>query len=235
MEAFFVSLTTGAAAEMGDRTQLLALVLAARYRKPLPIIAGILCATLANHAAAGFIGVWFGRLLKPVVLQGIVGISMIGMALWTLKPDMLSDDAAPSDIGGVFIATLSSFFLAEIGDKTQIATLALAAAYPSLLAVITGTTAGMLVANVPVVFLGKAFSGRLPMKAIHYGTAILFVILGVLYMHRALAGDDERFAVRHFITTVAVRDAVWINRSPFCPLYPTDGHSFGPIPQAFAP
>jgi len=186
MEAFLVSITTVAVAEIGDRTQLLTLVLAARYRRPWPIVAGILCATLANHAAAGLVGVWFGSLLKPRMLEFIVGASMIAMALWTLKPDKLGEDTASAGAMGAFLATLTSFFIAEIGDKTQIATVALAAAYPNLLAVVSGTTAGMLIANIPVVFLGKAFADRLPLKAIHYGAAALFVILGLLFLGRAL-------------------------------------------------
>jgi putative Ca2+/H+ antiporter (TMEM165/GDT1 family) len=186
VEAFLVSISTISIAEIGDRTQLLSLVLAARYRRPLPIIAGIFCATLANHAVAGVVGVWFGNQLKPKILDFIVGISMIAMALWTLKPDKLDENAAPSSAAGAFVATLTSFFVAEIGDKTQIATLALAAAYPNLLAVVSGTTLGMLVANVPVVILGKAFADRLPIKAIHYVASALFVILGVLFLVRAL-------------------------------------------------
>jgi putative Ca2+/H+ antiporter (TMEM165/GDT1 family) len=186
MEAFLVSITTISVAEIGDRTQLLSLVLAARYRQPWPIIAGILCATLANHAAAGVIGVWFGSLLKPAILQIVVGVSMIAMALWTLKPDKLDENAGAAGAMGAFLATLTSFFIAEIGDKTQIATLALAAAYPNLLAVVAGTTAGMMIANVPVVFLGKAFASRLPLKAIHLGAAGLFAVLGVIFLLRAL-------------------------------------------------
>ncbi len=186
MEAFFVSITTIAVAEIGDRTQLLSLLLAARFRRPWPIIAGIFCATLANHALAGALGVWVGSLLKPHTLEAVVGISMIAMAIWTLKPDQLDEKRAAGGAMGAFLATLSSFFVAEIGDKTQIATLALAAAYPSLLAVVAGTTAGMMMANVPVVFLGKAFADRLPLKTIHYGAAILFAILGGLFLLRAL-------------------------------------------------
>jgi len=185
MEAFLLSIATISVAEIGDRTQLLSLVLAARYRRPLPIIAGILCATLANHAAAGFVGLWFGNLLKPKALDITVGVSMIAMALWTLKPDALDADAAPSSATGAFVATLTSFFLAEIGDKTQIATLALAAAYPNLLAVISGTTLGMLIANAPVVVLGKAFADRLPIKAIHYAASALFMLLGAFFLGRA--------------------------------------------------
>jgi putative Ca2+/H+ antiporter (TMEM165/GDT1 family) len=189
MEAFFVSITTISIAEIGDRTQLLSLVLAARYRRPWPIIAGILCATLANHAAAGFVGVWFGSLLKPRMLDIAVGISMIAMALWTLKPDKLDESTGSTGAMGAFLATLTSFFIAEIGDKTQIATLALAAAYPSLLAVVAGTTAGMMIANVPVVFLGKAFASRLPLKAIHTGAAILFAVLGTIFLARAFGSS----------------------------------------------
>lgn len=186
MEAFLISLTTIAVAEIGDRTQLLSLVLAARYRQPLPIIAGILCATLANHAAAGFVGIWFGSLLKPRTMELIVGISMIAMALWTLKPDKLGQDSGSTGAMGAFLATLTSFFIAEIGDKTQIATIALAAGYPNLVAVVSGTTAGMLLANVPVVILGKAFADRLPLKIIHYVAAGLFVILGAVFIGRAV-------------------------------------------------
>jgi Ca2+/H+ antiporter, TMEM165/GDT1 family len=186
MEGFWVSITTISIAEIGDRTQLLSLLLAARFRRPWPIIAGILCATLANHAVAGIVGVWFGTLLQPRTLQIVVGISMIAMALWTLKPDKLDENAGTASAMGAFLATLTSFFIAEIGDKTQIATLALAAAYSNLLAVVSGTTAGMMLANVPVVFLGKAFADRLPIRAIHFGAAAIFSVLGVIFLLRAL-------------------------------------------------
>ncbi len=181
-----VSVGTISVAEIGDRTQLLSLVLSARYRRPWPIIAGILCATLANHAAAGLIGRLFGDVLKPEVLQIAVGVSMIAMALWTLKPDVLDEGTVKASAASAFVATLTSFFLAEIGDKTQIATVALAAAYPNLLAVIAGTTLGMLLANVPVVLLGKAFADRLPLRAIHYAAALLFLVLGAIFLARAL-------------------------------------------------
>lgn len=186
MEAFLVSITSIAVAEMGDRTQLLSLVLAARYRRPWPILLGILLATLANHTVAGVIGAYFGRLLRPGVLDVVVGVSMLLMALWTLKPDKLDEQRTPARDSGVLLATFIAFFIAEIGDKTQIATVALAAAYPNLAAVITGTTCGMLLANGPVVFLGKAFADRLPLKAIHLGAAILFAVLGVLFIARGL-------------------------------------------------
>jgi len=186
LEAFLVSLSTIALAEMGDRTQLLSLVLAARYRRPWPILAGILVATLANHSVAGLAGVWFGRFLDPAVLDCAVGVSMIAMALWMLRPDRLEGDAGLSR-RGAFAATLIAFFIAEIGDKTQIATVALAAGYANLGMVIAGTTGGMLAANLPVVFFGKAFADGLPMKAIHLGAAGLFVAIGLVFVGRAVA------------------------------------------------
>ena len=185
MESFLVSVSTVAIAEMGDRTQLLSLMLAAHYRRPWQILAGVLCATLANHAAAGIIGARLGRFLTPTLLDGVVGVSMIVMALWALKADTLEEGAAGSGRRNAFLATLVAFFLAEIGDKTQIATVALAAGYPNLPAVIAGTTVGMLLANAPVVFLGKAFAERLPLKALHYAASALFVVLGVLFIYRA--------------------------------------------------
>jgi putative Ca2+/H+ antiporter (TMEM165/GDT1 family) len=185
VEAFLVSVTSVATAEMGDRTQLLALVLAARFRKPWPIMAGVLCATLANHAVAGLIGVWIGKLLTPLRLDLMVGISMIAMALWTLKPDKLDEKPGEVTGAGAFIATLIAFFIAEIGDKTQIATIALAAAYSNLLVVVAGTTCGMMAANVPVIFLGNAFAHRLPLKAIHYAASALFLGLGVVFVVRS--------------------------------------------------
>jgi Ca2+/H+ antiporter, TMEM165/GDT1 family len=188
MESFLISLSTVAMAEMGDRTQLLSLMLAAHYRRPWPILAGVLCATLANHAVAGLVGVRLGRFLTPSRLDLIVGVSMVGMALWTLKPDTLDEDSARVRRTSAFLATLVAFFIAEIGDKTQIATVALAAAYSNLAAVVAGTTAGMMLANAPVVFLGKAFSDRLPLKAIHYVASGLFLVLGALFIVRSLRG-----------------------------------------------
>jgi Ca2+/H+ antiporter, TMEM165/GDT1 family len=188
MEALFISFSTVTLAEMGDRTQLLSLMLVARYGRPC-ILAGILSATLANHLAAGFIGAWFGGFLDRIVLDMVVGVSMIVMALWALKPDKLGEDGVPTARRGVFIATLVAFFIAEIGDKTQVATVALAAAYSSLAAVVIGTTAGMLAANLPVVLLGNRFARKLPMRAIHIGASVLFVAvaLGLLFVLRALA------------------------------------------------
>jgi Ca2+/H+ antiporter, TMEM165/GDT1 family len=188
MESFLISLSTVAIAEMGDRTQLLSLMLAARFRRPWPILAGILCATLANHAAAALIGQRLGHVLTPRILDAAVGVSMIAMALWTLKPDTLDEESPGGARRGAFLATLISFFVAEIGDKTQIATLALAAAYPNLLAVIAGTTSGMLLANAPVILFGKAFSTRLPLKAIRYLASAVFLALGTFFLVRALQG-----------------------------------------------
>jgi Ca2+/H+ antiporter, TMEM165/GDT1 family len=185
MESFLVSISTVAIAEMGDRTQLLSLMLAARYRRPWPILAGVLCATLANHLLAGLVGVRLGRFLTPAMLDAAVGISMLGMALWALRPDTL-EERNRTRPAGAFVATLVSFFIAEIGDKTQIATVALAAAYSNLAAVVAGTSAGMLLANAPVVFLGKAFSDRLPLTALHRLASVLFLILGALFIYRAL-------------------------------------------------
>jgi len=186
MESFLVSISTVAIAEMGDRTQLLSLMLAAHYRRPWPILGGVLCATLANHLLAGIVGVRLGRFLTPALLDAVVGISMIGMALWALKPDTLQEDSRTRP-AGAFTATLVAFFIAEIGDKTQIATVALAAAYSNLAAVVAGTTAGMLLANAPVVFLGKAFSDRLPLTALHRLASALFLIVGAIFIYRALA------------------------------------------------
>jgi Ca2+/H+ antiporter, TMEM165/GDT1 family len=186
MEAFLISVSTVAIAEMGDRTQLLCLMLAAHYRRPWPILAGVFCATLGSHAIAGFLGARLGRFMTPTLLDAVVGVSMIGMALWALKPDALDAKPVGARPASAFLATSVAFFLADIGDKTQIATAALAAAYSNLLAVVAGTTAGMLLAIAPVVFLGKAFSERLPLKAIHYVASGLFLILGAVFILRTI-------------------------------------------------
>jgi len=179
MEALLVSVTTIAVAEMGDRTQLLSLILAARYGRPWPILAGILLATIANHAAAGFIGVWFGRFLQPHVLDLVVGASLIVMALWTLKPDKLDEDDSPKDRGQVFLTTLVSFFIAEIGDRTQIVTAALGARFQQVLWVAAGTTLGMMIANVPAVFVGEMAATRLPVRPLRYLAAAALAAQGV--------------------------------------------------------
>jgi Ca2+/H+ antiporter, TMEM165/GDT1 family len=187
MEALLVSFGTVTIAEMGDRTQLLSLLLVARYGRPWPILAGVLVASLANHALAGLVGLSFGQLLSPRILEVVVGTGMIGMAIWTLWPDRPEGDcAAPSR--GVFLATAVAFFIAEIGDKTQVATIALAAAYSTLAIVVAGTTCGMLAANLPVIFLGNAFAPRLPLKAIRVGASLLFFALGSVFLMRGLSG-----------------------------------------------
>ena len=177
-DALLVSTGTVALAEIGDKTQLLALLLAARFRKPWPIIAGILVATLLNHALAAWIGQLAASWLTPQTLRWIVAASFIGIALWTLKPDKLDEDEKlPAH--GAFIATTFAFFIAEIGDKTQVATVLLAAKYSSLWQVVSGTTIGMLLANVPVVALGSKFAAKLPLKAARITAAIVFLALGL--------------------------------------------------------
>ncbi|OYU91321.1 MAG: hypothetical protein CFE45_23525 [Burkholderiales bacterium PBB5] len=182
MEAFLVSTGLVALGEMGDKTQLLALLLAARFRKPVPIVLGILVATLANHAAAGLVGQWVASALGPTVLRWVIGLGFLAMAGWMLIPDKLDD--ADSEGGlqrfGIFGTTVIAFFLAEMGDKTQIATVALAARYPNLLAVVAGTTLGMMLANVPVVLLGDQVAKRVSMTVVHAVAAVIFAVLGVL-------------------------------------------------------
>ena len=181
MEAFLISTGVVALAEIGDKTQLLALVLAAKFRKPVPIILGILAATLVNHAMAGVAGAWISAAIGPVAMRWILGISFIAMAAWTLIPDKLDDDGdrdkAPRF--GVFGTTLVAFFLLEMGDKTQIATVALAGKYSYLVAVVAGTTLGMMLANVPAVLLGEVAAKKLPMKVVHRIAAGIFFVLGV--------------------------------------------------------
>lgn len=179
MESFLLSTGVVALAEIGDKTQLLALVLAARFRKPWPIVLGILVATLANHAAAGALGQWVASALGPLWLRWILGLSFLAMAVWILVPDQLDESDAPVTHGGVFLTTLVAFFLAEIGDKTQIATVALAAQSSSLVAVVLGTTLGMLLANVPAVLFGERIARALPPKLVHRIAAALFAALGV--------------------------------------------------------
>lgn len=192
MSPFLIAFATVFAAEMGDRTQLLSLVLVARFRRPWPVLCGIFVATLANHAIAGAVGVWFGRFLSPILLDGAVGLSMIAMAIWSLFPDK-ADESADMKARGAFLATLTAFFIAEMGDKTQIATVALAAGYAGAVTwVIAGTTLGMLAANAPVVLLGNAFASRLPMAALHRAAAILFLALGLYFIGHALMQGTAR-------------------------------------------
>lgn len=181
MEAFLVSTGVVALGEMGDKTQLLAIVLAAAFRKPLPIIAGILVATLANHAAAGALGGWVAALLGPTALRWVIGLSFLAMAGWMLVPDSIDEDAGTDTRRfGVFGTTVVAFFLAEMGDKTQIATVALAARYTDVVAVVLGTTFGMMLANVPAVFLGDRIAQKVSMRLVHAIAAAIFAVLGVL-------------------------------------------------------
>ncbi len=182
MEAFLVSTGIVALAEMGDKTQLLSLVLAARFRKPWPIVLGILVATLANHALAGAVGSWVQAQLGPQVLRWVLGLSFIAMAVWMLIPDKLDEDDQPSAASklGVFGTTLVAFFLAEMGDKTQIATVALAAQYKAWAAVVAGTTLGMMIANAPVVWFGDRLVKKVPIRVVHLVSAAIFAVLGMV-------------------------------------------------------
>jgi putative Ca2+/H+ antiporter (TMEM165/GDT1 family) len=190
LDALLVSTATVALAEIGDKTQLLALVLAARYRKPWPIVAGILVATLVNHAASAWVGAWLASVVPPTVLRWLVVASFLAVAAWALVPDKLDEEreAKPRGSGGVFVATVIAFFLVEIGDKTQIATVLLAARYSPLWQVVTGTTLGMLLANVPVVLLGARFAHRLPLRAARWAAAGLFALLAAWVAWKGMAG-----------------------------------------------
>ena len=180
MEAFLVSAGIVALAEMGDKTQLLSLVLAARFRKPWPIILGIFTSTILNHALAGAAGAWLTTLLGPQLLRWLLAGSFIAMALWMLVPDKLDDDEARTDPKfGVFGTTVIAFFLAEMGDKTQVATVMLAARYPQWWAVVAGTTVGMMAANVPAVLLGERVTRVVPIRVVHMVSAVIFLGLGV--------------------------------------------------------
>jgi len=181
MEAFLVSTGVVALAEIGDKTQLLAFILAARFKKPAPIILGILCATLVNHGLAGAIGAWLTGAINPAALRWLLGLSFIGMAIWTMIPDKIEEEESHVATRlGVFGATLITFFLAEMGDKTQIATLALAAHYGTPLIVVLGTTLGMLLADVPAVFIGDRLASKIPMKLVHSIAAGVFAVLGLV-------------------------------------------------------
>ena len=181
MEAFLVSTSIVALAEMGDKTQLLALVLAARFRKPWPIVLGILVATLANHALAGAVGSWVTTVLGPQALRWVLGLSFIAMAVWMLIPDKLDDEGESKGLRlGVFGTTVVAFFLAEMGDKTQIATVMLAAQYHAYLWVVAGTTLGMMIANAPVVWLGDRLVKKVPIRLVHIISAVIFLVLGLV-------------------------------------------------------
>lgn len=179
LEAFLTSTLLVAVAEIGDKTQLLCFVLAARLRRPWAIIAGIFVATIANHALAGSIGVWLAHFAGPVVIAWVTGLLFIGFGLWTLQPDALADDPKIHR-AGAFATALIAFFLAEMGDKTQLATMALAARFGNLAAVVLGTTLGMMLADVPAVIIGEKLAARLPMKAIRLAASGLFLLTGAL-------------------------------------------------------
>ena len=179
--SFFISTGVVALAEIGDKTQLLAFLLAARFKKPLPIILGILLATIVNHGLAGMLGAWITHVVNPEILRWVLGISFIAMAIWTLIPDKIEEEETLiAKRLGVFGATLITFFIAEMGDKTQIATIAMAAHYQSAFIVVCGTTLGMLIADVPAVFLGNQFASKIPMKLIHGVAAAIFALMGLL-------------------------------------------------------
>ncbi len=192
MESLLVSTGVVALAEIGDKTQLLAFILAARFKKPLPIILGILAATVVNHGLAGALGAWITATISPEVLRWVLGASFIGMAIWTMIPDKIEEEETQvAQRFGVFGATLVTFFLAEMGDKTQIATVAMAAHYAAPLLVVIGTTLGMLIADVPAVFVGDKLANRIPMKLVHTIAAAVFAILGVA----TLLGAGARFGI----------------------------------------
>lgn len=191
MESFLVSTGVVALGEIGDKTQLLALMLAAKYRRPVPIVLGILVATLFNHALAGAVGSWITTVIGPDVLRWVLGLSFLAMAAWVLVPDKLdeSDDDARLAKFGVFGATVVLFFLAEMGDKTQLATVALAARFNEMVPVVAGTTLGMLIADVPAVIFGAKAANKLPLRWVRGAAAVIFATLGIF----ALVGGKSLF------------------------------------------
>lgn len=189
IESLLVSTGVVALAEIGDKTQLLAFLLAARFKKPVPIILGILAATVVNHGLAGAVGAWITHSISPDILRWVLGTSFIGMAIWTMIPDKIEDEETQvAKRFGVFGATLITFFLAEMGDKTQIATIAMAAHYADPLLVVIGTTLGMLIADVPAVFVGDKLANKIPMKLVHSVAAAVFAVLGIATLLGAGAG-----------------------------------------------
>jgi Ca2+/H+ antiporter, TMEM165/GDT1 family len=178
--ALLVSTGVIALAEIGDKTQLLAFLLASRFKRPIPIILGILVATLINHGLAGMVGAWVTQAIGAEVLRWVLGLSFLGMAVWTLIPDKLNnDDIELVSQLGVFSTTFLAFFLAEMGDKTQLATVAMAAHYSDVFMVVAGTTLGMLIADVPAVFVGNRLANKIPMRLVHAIAAALFAALGL--------------------------------------------------------
>ena len=190
MEAFLVSTGVVALAEIGDKTQLLSLVLAARFRQPWAIVLGIVAATLVNHALAGAAGAWIAGLVGPAVLRWGLALSFMAMGAWALVPDRLGDEDVRAGHASVFVTTCVSFFLVEMGDKTQIATVALAARFSALAAVVAGTTVGMVMANAPVVFLGDRLTRRIPLRFVRAVAAATFVLLGLIVLLAPPARSD---------------------------------------------
>ena len=191
IESLLVSTGVVALAEIGDKTQLLAFLLAARFKKPVPIILGILAATVVNHGLAGAVGAWITHSISPEILRWVLGASFLGMAVWTMIPDEIEDEETQvAKRFGVFGATLITFFLAEMGDKTQIATIAMAAHYADPLLVVIGTTLGMLIADVPAVFVGDKLANKIPMKLVHSVAAAVFAVLGIATLLGAGAGFE---------------------------------------------
>ena len=188
LTAFLISIGVVALAEIGDKTQLMALALAAKYRKPWPIILGILVATLANHFLAGAVGTWLTRAIGPEAMRLGLGLSFIAMAIWMLIPDKLDDESEKPSRFGVFGTTLIAFFIVEMGDKTQIATVALAARYEALVAVVAGTTIGMMIANVPAVLLGNVAAEKLPKRVMNGLAAVVFALIGIAVLWGADIG-----------------------------------------------
>lgn len=185
MDSLLISTGVVALAEIGDKTQLLAFLLAARFKKPIPIILGILVATIFNHALAGALGAWITTVISPELLRWILGGSFIAMAIWTLIPDEIEEEETKiAKQFGVFGATLITFFLAEMGDKTQVATVAMAAHFSNALFVVAGTTLGMLIADIPAVFIGNKFASKIPMRLVHSVAAAIFAILGLLTLFK---------------------------------------------------
>ena len=194
MEAFLVSTSIVALAEMGDKTQLLALVLALRFRKPIPIVLGIFVATIVNHGLAGALGAWLTQVMGPDVLRWVLGASFIAMAVWMLVPDSIDEEEEGAEPRwGVFGTTVVAFFLAEMGDKTQIATVMLAARFDAYWWVVAGTTLGMMLANVPVVYLGERMTRLVPMRVVHIVSALVFVVLGPTFKKRSDFGQLDEF------------------------------------------
>ena len=180
METFFVSILVIAVGEIGDKTQLLALLLGARFRRPVPIVLGIAVATLANHTLAGAVGAWLRQIVPAHWLHWLIAASFLGVALWALRPDRVDNESRDVGLMSAFAVTVVSFFLAEMGDKTQIATVVLAAQFNNLVAVVAGSTLGMLIADAPVVWLGGAAAGRIPLRAVRLAAAVLFAVLAIV-------------------------------------------------------